>query len=532
MKNIYNKKREMAIEVSKSKLNLSKNDIEDRDVDNSDLIKNWDFEKDYIHENEDKLLNKSQKDLWEYGSLAYVLNTSKGVYYEKHNNVNNFDLSNSLYLDDGTVDRLVFYDMVITGTTATNSFMIIYDRKSGNEYLIDTTGFIYKLSELDTGLLPQICSYKIRKNFKTCCFDIIGDNNYEILYVDKNTAEEHYRKNIPDDNLVINKKFLKFLNQRNKEDDLYLYFTLTNSKNGAICRYFCEKYGNYEILPNVFLDDNTINIRVKMPSEKEANEDHYFMCSKYELSFKKYSIYNMPLESYIGALDLYKYKIFGFLKPSFEKAPMYISINETIKKMMNYESDYELFKKFFCKLDKKINLSFSMIKYKNNTFEKIKPEYPTGYEKDFIEKKKKYYEMNNKYKEKLNSYESSILEIIINNDYYIPKWKSESDLYILIKKYYDDAIFQYRAPWLGQQSIDVYIPSLKIGFEYQGEQHFKPIDFFGGKASFEENIKRDNRKKSLCDTNNICLIYWNYNELVNDSNLKKKLKDYDIDINK
>ena len=146
----------------------------------------------------------------------------------------------------------------------------------------------------------------------------------------------------------------------------------------------------------------------------------------------------------------------------------------------------------------------------------------------FIAKKKNYYEKNDKYKEALRSYEANILETLLNENVYIPKWKSESDLYVLIKKYYNDAVFQYRVSWLGQQSIDVYIPSLKIGFEYQGEQHFKPINFFGGTEGFEETQRRDSKKMSLCKCNNVNLIYWNYDELINESNLKKKLNEFNI----
>ena len=66
---------------------------------------------------------------------------------------------------------------------------------------------------------------------------------------------------------------------------------------------------------------------------------------------------------------------------------------------------------------------------------------------------------------------------------------------------------------LGRQEIDIYFPEYKIGVEYQGEQHFKPIDF-GGYGSnmaeklFEENLERDIKKNNICKNNDIKLFYF------------------------
>lgn len=42
--------------------------------------------------------------------------------------------------------------------------------------------------------------------------------------------------------------------------------------------------------------------------------------------------------------------------------------------------------------------------------------------------------------------------------------------------------------------------------EYQGMQHYEPIEFFGGKESFEYQQKNDNIKRNYCNINNIPLI--------------------------
>lgn len=55
-----------------------------------------------------------------------------------------------------------------------------------------------------------------------------------------------------------------------------------------------------------------------------------------------------------------------------------------------------------------------------------------------------------------------------------------------------------------------------IAIEYQGEQHYKEIDFFGGKENFIKQKEYDLKKKEYCHDNNIMLLeipYWDYNRL-------------------
>lgn len=94
-------------------------------------------------------------------------------------------------------------------------------------------------------------------------------------------------------------------------------------------------------------------------------------------------------------------------------------------------------------------------------------------------------------------------------------WISETELFYKIKEYFSSIeVKQHgRTKWLGKQHIDIWIPKYRIGIEYQGEQHQKPIDFFGGEEGFKNNIERDDRKKRLFKENNSSLIevFPNYN---------------------
>jgi len=87
-------------------------------------------------------------------------------------------------------------------------------------------------------------------------------------------------------------------------------------------------------------------------------------------------------------------------------------------------------------------------------------------------------------------------------------WVSETKLFYLIKeKFKSHRIIQHGKPkWLGKQHLDIFIPDLNIGIEYQGKQHTMPLEIFGGMSSFEENVKRDKRKKGLCEQNN-CKLF-------------------------
>lgn len=69
-------------------------------------------------------------------------------------------------------------------------------------------------------------------------------------------------------------------------------------------------------------------------------------------------------------------------------------------------------------------------------------------------------------------------------------------------------VYQKRFPWLGLQSLDFYLPDYNIGIECQGEQHFEPVESWGGKINLESNKKRDELKKELCVEHGVDLLYY------------------------
>lgn len=87
-------------------------------------------------------------------------------------------------------------------------------------------------------------------------------------------------------------------------------------------------------------------------------------------------------------------------------------------------------------------------------------------------------------------------------------WISETRLFYQLKDAFsDNHVVQHARPsWLGRQHLDVFFPELSVAVEFQGEQHDRPVEYFGGQKAFEENQRRDKRKRAACKRNGIVLI--------------------------
>lgn len=104
-----------------------------------------------------------------------------------------------------------------------------------------------------------------------------------------------------------------------------------------------------------------------------------------------------------------------------------------------------------------------------------------------------------------------------------PKWKHELSLFHAVRGLYPDTLYQYRPDWLGRQSLDLYIPSLSTAIEYQGVQHYLPVEFFGGEEALCQRRDLDRVKKELCAANSVRLIEWPYSVDPTDKNVRKML---------
>ena len=93
-------------------------------------------------------------------------------------------------------------------------------------------------------------------------------------------------------------------------------------------------------------------------------------------------------------------------------------------------------------------------------------------------------------------------------------WTSETKLFYLIQKFFPSSniIRHYRPDFLQGLEIDIFITNPKIGIEYQGEQHFRPLVHWGGEGAFTKLKERDSKKQELCKALSIPLIYFKYDE--------------------
>lgn len=88
----------------------------------------------------------------------------------------------------------------------------------------------------------------------------------------------------------------------------------------------------------------------------------------------------------------------------------------------------------------------------------------------------------------------------------IEKYLKENQIEYLTQKRFEDCKYILSLPF------DFYLPKYNTCIEYDGELHFKPIDFFGGTKSLKEHQRNDNIKNQFCKSMNINLFRIKYDE--------------------
>lgn len=106
-------------------------------------------------------------------------------------------------------------------------------------------------------------------------------------------------------------------------------------------------------------------------------------------------------------------------------------------------------------------------------------------------------------------------------------WTSETILYYLVRSLFPtkEILRHYRPRFLCNLELDIYIPDLRIGIEYQGYQHYYPVKHWGGEARLKELQARDRRKCILCEKEGVRLIHFRYDEELSETMVKEKLKE-------
>lgn len=92
----------------------------------------------------------------------------------------------------------------------------------------------------------------------------------------------------------------------------------------------------------------------------------------------------------------------------------------------------------------------------------------------------------------------------------ICKWLKEHNIKYESQKRFYDCRDKYTLPF------DFYLSDYNIAIEYDGIQHYKPIEYFGGQESFKYTQKHDKIKNEYCENNNIKLLRIPYYKNIED----------------
>lgn len=89
---------------------------------------------------------------------------------------------------------------------------------------------------------------------------------------------------------------------------------------------------------------------------------------------------------------------------------------------------------------------------------------------------------------------------ISHGELYIMSLLNDNNIRFTHQHKFDDCKNKFQLPF------DFYLPDYNICIEYDGKQHFEPVDLFGGEDGFAKRQKNDNIKNKYCLEHNITLI--------------------------
>lgn len=88
----------------------------------------------------------------------------------------------------------------------------------------------------------------------------------------------------------------------------------------------------------------------------------------------------------------------------------------------------------------------------------------------------------------------------------IERYFNENNISYVLEKKFDECKNRLHLPF------DFYIESMNLLIEYDGIQHYKPIEYFGGENGLKEQQHNDEIKNKFCKDNGINLLRIKYNE--------------------
>jgi len=122
---------------------------------------------------------------------------------------------------------------------------------------------------------------------------------------------------------------------------------------------------------------------------------------------------------------------------------------------------------------------------------------------------------------------------VSKKDYYVKdksetSWLSEQKLADIVQNIFpDQLIFRNNRSVLDGLEIDVYLPTLKLGFEFNGKQHYNFIPIFHKKfADFQNTILRDKVKNKRAVEKGVMLITIKYDCELTEDNIRQLIDSF------
>lgn len=389
---------------------------------------------------------------------------------------------------------------------------VLYKRR---DYSIDDV-YIYIGNELtdifyDVSILKFIApgKYVICDNIQKS--EVKDQSIYSIYLYNKGLVQLLYRGKCNNyETAILECKKINLYKQNFIVNGMFsIYFYMDYSKKAIALLQYLKSKNCIEKLENVIKDDPTCNYVAKIKlDDKEA------FCIIYQCLISNnfvdeneiggYGVMEHALDYYIKGIENPVYPILSY--------SVFVTDEEAEENKSRIKELYEVCNE----------------KYSSDSLPKCLKEMPSH--SDMFEAISKYIRekwgdealyLSRDYDNVLTKYYSEALE----TGNYAIKWKSEFKLYTFVRKKYPDAKYQYKQKWLGLQSIDIYIPSLHIGIEYQGIQHYESVSIFGGETELIKRKKLDEYKREKCKKNGVMLIEWKYDIPISMKNLNEKISE-------
>ena len=117
----------------------------------------------------------------------------------------------------------------------------------------------------------------------------------------------------------------------------------------------------------------------------------------------------------------------------------------------------------------------------------------------------------------LNGYGCSSCGKKSNGEECISRYLISNKIEYIKQKSFEGCVYK------NKMQFDFFLPDFNLCIEFDGIQHFRPIEYFGGINALNEQINKDNIKNKFCYNNNIKLIripYYEYDNIEKILNLE------------